>query len=529
MRILAVDDQEIVLEMLCRQIDGDRLGIDGLDVAYSAKMARNKFCGYPFEIMLCDIEMPVEDGLSLSKWVNEYFPDTKIIFLTSHADSAYMKEAISLHGFEYLLQPVSEEELEQTLRNAIYEYRMQEKKEVLLKKGAFFQMREEEVLKRGVLSWLRSESADEAFLADMMAYYGMSGEDTEMMPFVVSCKRSARSKQLETPIRSFIMENILNEHFQGFGGKCALMIENDARFAGILFLGDGNFGMEKLRLLYDNVNTAKKVCDRVLKLESMLCFGKKANRNELREAWRSLQKFEALYMAKGEGVIWETNKTACAAEEYSFEYEARLWRNMLAMHEYSQFGKSVCGILDKNKEHINMNFMVPFHQAFNRTLLRHLIECNISSDEIFREPWDYVTYMMSYRNVDRFRDMVLYMSGMLAEKSGGSEDVIDIVIKYIKENIREPVTVGDIADYVRRSPESLTKLFRKRTGLSLKEMIVQEKMELAKVFLVKTDMNVTMIADHVGYENYNTFIRTFKAVEKCTPLEFRNKMNEIQG
>jgi len=68
----------------------------------------------------------------------------------------------------------------------------------------------------------------------------------------------------------------------------------------------------------------------------------------------------------------------------------------------------------------------------------------------------------------------------------------------------------------------LTKLFRKRTGYSIKEAIVHEKMEMAKMLLTKTEMTVTLIADHVGYENYNTFIRTFKTVEKCTPLEYRN-------
>ena len=146
MKILAVDDQKIVLDLIRSQVDCQVLGIDELDIVTSADAAREKYREYKYEIMLCDIEMPAEDGLSLAKWVNEFSSDTKIIFLTSHADFNYVKEAISIHGFEYLLQPVSKDDLERVLQNAIIEYHLQEKKRMLEKKGSFYQSREEEVL-----------------------------------------------------------------------------------------------------------------------------------------------------------------------------------------------------------------------------------------------------------------------------------------------------------------------------------------------------------------------------------------------
>jgi len=523
-KILAVDDQKIVLDLIRSQVDCQVLGIDELDIVTSADAAREKYREYKYEIMLCDIEMPAEDGLSLAKWVNEFSSDTKIIFLTSHADFNYVKEAISIHGFEYLLQPVSKDDLERVLQNAIIEYHLQEKKRMLEKKGSFYQSREEEVLRRGVLSWLLSENEDEMFLKNLMDFCEIgSCDNLVMVPFtVLITKRMVSSKRMERALQRFILENIMNEQLYSIQGKCVLMIKNDEEYAGILFLTDYSHGLEKRKQLYDKISIIQKNCDMLLGIESLYCFGKEVVKREVKSAYQSLQKYISQYVPKGEKVIWETDEGSPMVKEYSFEDEAKLWHEMLTMHEYNQFCYSIWNMLDKNKEQINVYFMIPFHQAFSRTLLRYLIECNIPSQEIFKEPWDYSTYMNSYSNVEKFREMVHYIAGVLAQKSDECEDVIDIVVKYIKEHVDEPMSVSEIADYVCRTPESLTKLFRKRTGYSIKEAIVHEKMEMAKMLLTKTEMTVTLIADHVGYENYNTFIRTFKTVEKCTPLEYRN-------
>jgi two-component system response regulator YesN len=136
-KILAVDDQKIVLDLIRSQVDCQVLGIDELDIVTSADAAREKYREYKYEIMLCDIEMPAEDGLSLAKWVNEFSSDTKIIFLTSHADFNYVKEAISIHGFEYLLQPVSKDDLERVLQNAIMNIICRKKNECWKRREAF--------------------------------------------------------------------------------------------------------------------------------------------------------------------------------------------------------------------------------------------------------------------------------------------------------------------------------------------------------------------------------------------------------
>ena len=116
MNVLVVDDQKEVVAGLLEGLHWKGMAIDSVYPAYSAQEARKVFLNYSIDILLCDIEMPQENGLSLLRWVVEYYPQTECIFLTSHAEFVYAQEAISLGSFDYILQPARYEEIESSIR-----------------------------------------------------------------------------------------------------------------------------------------------------------------------------------------------------------------------------------------------------------------------------------------------------------------------------------------------------------------------------------------------------------------------------
>lgn len=99
--------------------------------------------------------------------------------------------------------------------------------------------------------------------------------------------------------------------------------------------------------------------------------------------------------------------------------------------------------------------------------------------------------------------------------------MIQETVKYIRQHLDTDLAVTEIADYAGMNPEYLTKLFKKNTGFTLKEYIVNEKMESAKILLSTTTLPVTLISGHVGYGNYSNFTRSFKQLVGCTPMEYR--------
>lgn len=67
------------------------------------------------DILLTDIRMPFMDGLSLAKEVRKIFPWIRIIFISGFDDFEYARTAIQVQADAYLLKPIKDTELIQTL------------------------------------------------------------------------------------------------------------------------------------------------------------------------------------------------------------------------------------------------------------------------------------------------------------------------------------------------------------------------------------------------------------------------------
>ena len=127
MNILIVDDDAYVIEALEKGMDWHQLGIKNVYTAYNVKKAKKILEEETIHIMLCDIEMPKESGLSLLKWVREQNLLIQNIFLTSYGDFEYASQAIELQTFSYALKPIAYDKLEVIIQNAV------EKEKQLLK------------------------------------------------------------------------------------------------------------------------------------------------------------------------------------------------------------------------------------------------------------------------------------------------------------------------------------------------------------------------------------------------------------
>lgn len=119
MTVLVVDDQINVVNGIVSGVDWASAGVSKVLHAYNTAMARDILENQPVDILLSDIEMPVEDGLSLLRWVRSKGLPVECIFLTAHADFIYAAEALKLGSFDYLLQPARYEEIGGAVRRAV--------------------------------------------------------------------------------------------------------------------------------------------------------------------------------------------------------------------------------------------------------------------------------------------------------------------------------------------------------------------------------------------------------------------------
>lgn len=166
--------------------------------------------------------------------------------------------------------------------------------------------------------------------------------------------------------------------------------------------------------------------------------------------------------------------------------------------------------------------MIHLHQAVTELLLGYMVNHRIDSGQVFDEGLPYLTYMGAWSDFEAFEKAIRYVIERLkSQGENSSTDVIQEIICYIRKNLDKDISVSWLAEYVGMNAEYLTRLFKKNTGYTLKEYIVNEKLEAAKMLLTTTQLPVTLIADHVGYGNYSNFTRAFKQIVGYTPLEYR--------
>lgn len=98
---------------------------------------------------------------------------------------------------------------------------------------------------------------------------------------------------------------------------------------------------------------------------------------------------------------------------------------------------------------------------------------------------------------------------------------VEHVKHYIERNYHKVVSLKDAAGVVGLSPKYLSRIFRKETGKGLSDFKSRIKIDIAKKWLFSTGYNVNQIAQKLGYQNVESFIRTFKKYTKTTPTHFK--------
>ncbi len=115
MKLLIVDDEPIIRKGIKKFIDFDALGIDEVFEAADGVEAMVLVEGHRPDVVLADINMPKMDGLAFSEKVKGIVPNAKIALITGYDYFDYAQKAIKIGVDDYVLKPVSKEDIRQLL------------------------------------------------------------------------------------------------------------------------------------------------------------------------------------------------------------------------------------------------------------------------------------------------------------------------------------------------------------------------------------------------------------------------------
>jgi len=107
-RILVVDDDEVVRRSYVRSLQSLACNVDAASNGAEAlqSMERNAF-----DVVLLDIRMPGQDGISVLRTIKQKWPESEVVVITGYPTVDSAKEAVRLGAYDYLAKPVGPQDV----------------------------------------------------------------------------------------------------------------------------------------------------------------------------------------------------------------------------------------------------------------------------------------------------------------------------------------------------------------------------------------------------------------------------------
>jgi AraC-like DNA-binding protein len=113
---------------------------------------------------------------------------------------------------------------------------------------------------------------------------------------------------------------------------------------------------------------------------------------------------------------------------------------------------------------------------------------------------------------------------IVLETPAGPHPLVEKAQTYIDENYQRRLSLSEIARALHVSPNYLSRVVRRATGMTLTAQIHRARLEHARLLLAAEGRSISEIAYMVGYQNYRDFYRNFVKYERATPRQARRSL-----
>lgn len=124
-KLLIADDEPRIRRGLANALDWEELDIVIVDFAANGLEALSKAQEHTPDICLVDIRMPRLNGLEFIEQMRARTSETLFIVVTGHDEFVYAKQAITLGVFDYILKPIDNDALMNTIERAVHYIRQE--------------------------------------------------------------------------------------------------------------------------------------------------------------------------------------------------------------------------------------------------------------------------------------------------------------------------------------------------------------------------------------------------------------------
>lgn len=501
--IMLVDDEVLAMEYLKNLIDWEQNGYCIVGCATSGKRALDMYEKVKPDIVISDIRMNGMDGLELTLYLKQKNPDIIIILLSAYKDFDYAQRGIQYGVSNYLLK-----------HELCGESLMKELKRV------------NEKLVEGV----KKKKIYQKYFMNQLIYNHAGAEE---------------SISLELGNRLFLVMVHKNNNFsKGLFFESEWSTQELKKLSEILeegiedklyYVTDARITSNNLMVLYRIENTASKylvnsliehkntgVCEGLKEIPECrfnIIYSNEIRQSEISNIFRKMS-HQIRY-----AVFWESCKAyslnrlpAADESEDKINFNELVKELLNAIYEENQAPTGFIQYL------FDMTIYPGYKLGVLRELLHTLENVILELEEkegIYRHTLEDGTCKINEIKkyyAECISDLYLQIHEKESEKF--SKLVIEIM-RYIRKNYRQELSLETLGEQFRMNGVYLGQIFKNEVGVTFLKYLTNCRVEEAKRLLKKGNMNISEVAEHVGYKTSQYFSQIFAKAVGIKPQEYK--------
>lgn len=507
LKIMLVDDNHLALEYFSHLVSWKDEGFELVCTAGDGEAALVYFKKYNPDVVITDVQMPNMDGIALTKAIRALAPDTVVIFLSSYEEFSYIRSAMELDAFDYLLKHEMDSD---SLRAKLRKIR-----ETIENRSA-----DKRFIAEGLLSsWLNNQNGESAqtfddnLTARFPSKYDMSIIMEDRILPVLTSWYCPPSKNHNSLIRSILYQDPSTE----------AVLQRDAH----TWLVVNNAGEHALTRAY-------RWKEQFHKEDISLSFLLIAEDSTI---IKGISQYLSLDVYKSQKYFYHTGTVLTAAMLHQqTAVPTRISENeligLLNSHRFSE----ACQLLDQQ--------YISIQQAFDSDAFQALCQVfcsvmsmqdnklwNASSRSMFTmfDPSSDLSLWYDIPSVFSWlKERFTFMVGLLDNVSWqrhiqGTGKVLSYIQTHYSDSDLGAEAIAAAFDV---SVNRMNALIKKETGSTLWKLLIQVRMEEAGKLLRTTTLPIAEVVNQTGYKTMSHFADSFRKYYHMTPSEYRRQEND---
>ncbi|MDG0813473.1 response regulator transcription factor [Cohnella rhizosphaerae] len=489
-KVMIVDDEAVIRKGLVNFIDWNALDCEVVCEASDGLEAAERLAVHEVHIIVTDIRMAGMDGIELSKFVYENFPQIKVILLTAFADFTYAQSAVKYQAVDFVVKTNPSEKIPDAINKA---------KQLLVKEKDH----ERKLIQlENIIKDSRSE-VREKFLKD--AVYGIITDEAELLNGIAKLAIQLEHYYvIDIEIHDDADPNGMSasEEFRKFADSIQqfffLAFEADPHYTFVLnhssLLALVSF---PARPASDCTRTLLSICHEILFMaESFMRFSASIGISSRHRDILTLSSAYAESCQAMEGSFYNENHVSFYAprsgqapslESRPYDVAQQIIEGLqegqydTAIRRFNQLMENYRSVKEPI-ENIKAACLLIGSYCYNRLEARKPLSSYSTGDEpsLYKQIQESRSIHSLLHIIEK---LIVDLSDALSVNDRQHNYIVVETQKYIRENFNRNLSLQVIADHIHVNSSYLSRLYRRETGESIVDAINKHRIEIAKKLL----------------------------------------------